>query len=220
MCPERHEPNFEAERARLIDALRRDISDSRVLEAMGRVPRELFVPGEFRRFAYEDRPLPIGHGQTTSQPTMIALMLQQLRLQGQERVLEVGAGCGYQTALLAELASDVIGVELVPSLAESASRALQQRGYKNARIELAGEEIGWPEGAPYDAIVVAAAAPRIPASLVAQLAPGGRIVIPVGDRSGQYLLVAELLPEGITVRREGACSFVPLLGKDAFNPSI
>jgi len=212
--------DFEARRRSLVASLRSEIHDQRLLEAMTKVPREAFLTPDQKPYAYEDRPLQIGHGQTTSQPTMIALMLQELRLTGDEKVLEVGAGAGYQTALLAELARKVIGVELIPGLAERAQRVLEELGYANARIELAGESIGWPAEAPYDAIVVAAAAPRIPTSLVRQLAPGGRLAIPVGDRRGQELMVAERLPEGVTVKRKGACSFVPLLGKEAFNASI
>jgi protein-L-isoaspartate(D-aspartate) O-methyltransferase len=207
-------------RSNLVASLRDEIRDQRVLEAIARVPRERFLAPEQQDVAYEDRPLPIGHGQTTSQPRMIALMLQELRLTGQEKVLEVGAGCGYQTALLAELAREVIGVELIPSLAERAARTLAALGYTNVRIELAGEALGWPHDAPYDAIVVAAAAPRIPASLVDQLAPGGLIAIPVGSRGSQDLMVAEKRPEGLTVTRKGACGFVPLLGRDAFSGSL
>ncbi len=201
----------------LIPAISRVTSDQRLLAAMRKVSRAAFLTDDQKPFADDDRPLPIGHGQTTSQPSMIALMLLELKLTGDEKVLEVGAGCGYQTALLAELAKEVIGVELIRPLAEQASRSLAELGVTNARIELAGEEIGWATGAPYDAIVVAAAAPRIPASLLAQLVPGGRLVIPVGDRAAQALIVAEKLPEGVTVARKTACSFVPLLGKDAFS---
>ena len=212
--------NFEAQRHRLVDSLRSHITDERLLEAMRKVERERFLTPDQRPFAYEDRPLPIGHGQTTSQPTMIVLMLQELRLTGSEKVLEVGAGSGYQTALLAELAKEVVGVELIPGLASRAANTLQQLGYENARIEIAGQAIGWPENAPYDAIVVAAASPRIPASLVNQLALGGRLAIPVGDRRGQELIVAEKRPEGVTLTRKGACSFVPLLGKEAFSAAF
>jgi protein-L-isoaspartate(D-aspartate) O-methyltransferase len=208
---------YAEQRRRLVESLRPEITDERLIEVMGRLPRERFVTEDQRPFAYEDRPLPIGHGQTTSQPRMIALMVQELHLTGDERVLEVGAGSGYQTALLAELAKEVIGVELVRALAERASRVLRDLRYENARVELAGDSIGWSAGAPYDAIVVAAAAPRIPVSLIRQLAPGGRLAIPVGDRSGQELLVTEKKPEGIIVKRKGACSFVPLLDKEAFN---
>ncbi|MGE3983209.1 MAG: protein-L-isoaspartate(D-aspartate) O-methyltransferase [Dehalococcoidia bacterium] len=208
---------YAEQRNRLVDSLRPEIHDERLLEVMRRVPRERFLTDDQQPYAYEDRPLPIGHGQTNSQPRMIALMVQELRLTGDESVLEVGAGSGYQTALLAELAKDVIGVELIRPLAERAARVLRELGYNNARIELAGETIGWPAEAPYDAIIVAAAAPRIPISLMRQLAPGGRLAIPVGGREGQDLLIAEKRPEGVVVTRRGGCSFVPLLGKEAFD---
>lgn len=208
---------YTEQRNRLVDSLRPEIHDERLLEVMRRVPRERFLTDDQQPCAYEDRPLPIGHGQTNSQPRMIALMVQELRLTGDESVLEVGAGSGYQTALLAELAKDVIGVELIRPLAERAARVLRELGYNNARIELAGETIGWPAEAPYDAIIVAAAAPRIPISLMRQLAPGGRLAIPVGGREGQDLLIAEKRPEGVVVTRRGGCSFVPLLGKEAFD---
>ncbi|MGE0057058.1 MAG: protein-L-isoaspartate(D-aspartate) O-methyltransferase, partial [Dehalococcoidia bacterium] len=194
---------YAEQRNRLVDSLRPEIHDERLLEVMRRVPRERFLTDDQQPYAYEDRPLPIGHGQTNSQPRMIALMVQELRLTGDESVLEVGAGSGYQTALLAELAKDVIGVELIRPLAERAARVLRELGYNNARIELAGETIGWPAEAPYDAIIVAAAAPRIPISLMRQLAPGGRLAIPVGGREGQDLLIAEKRPEGVVVTRRG-----------------
>jgi protein-L-isoaspartate(D-aspartate) O-methyltransferase len=208
--------DFDDERAKLVASLRRDISDARVLEAFARVPRERFVAEEWRQYAYDDRPLPIGYGQTTSQPRMIALMLQELRLTGNESVLEVGTGSGYQSALLAELARVVVSVELIPGLADSAASTLRELGYGAVVVHVAGEELGWPESAPYDAIVVAAAAPRVPQSLADQLAMGGRLVIPVGTREGQDLLVVEAMPEGLKVTRKGGCRFVPLVGKDAF----
>ena len=207
---------YEKARAALVRSLRHDVTDKRVLGAFARVPRERFLLPELRHLAYEDRPLTIGHGQTTSQPRMIGLMLQELCLQGEEKVLEIGTGSGYQTALLSELARDVVSVELIPSLAESASRLLGEMGYRNVSVHVAGEELGWRDSAPYDGIVVAAAAPRIPQSLVDQLAPGGRLVIPVGTREGQDLLVAEKRPEGLTVIRKGGCRFVPLVGHEAF----
>lgn len=217
--------SFAAQREALVRSLRSDITDERLLRAIGRVPRERFLAPELWRYAYEDRPLPIGHGQTTSQPRMIALMLQELHLRGEEKVLEVGAGCGYQTALLAELAREVVAVELIPALVERARRTLAELGYRNVKLFLAKEVLGWPEEGPYDAIVVAAAAPRIPQSLVDQLAPataqapGGRLVIPVGTREGQDLLVAEKTAEGVKVTRKGGCRFVPLIGKEAYAPS-
>jgi protein-L-isoaspartate(D-aspartate) O-methyltransferase len=206
---------FEEARELLVRSLRGDIKDERVLQAFGRVPRERFVEPELQALAYDDRPLPIGYGQTISQPRMVALMLQELRLGGDEKVLEVGTGSGYQSALLAELAHEVVSVEIVPELAERAALVLKALRYE-VEVHLAGDELGWPDGAPYDAIVVAAAAPRVPQSLADQLAPGGRLVIPVGTRDGQDLLVVEAWPEGLTVTRKGGCRFVPLIGKEAY----
>jgi protein-L-isoaspartate(D-aspartate) O-methyltransferase len=213
---EPHDP-FAGPRENLLASIRDEVTDPRVLQAIGKVPRERFLSPEQQPVAYEDRPLVIGHGQTTSQPRMIGIMLQELRLTGIEKVLEIGSGSGYQTALLAELGREVIGVELIPALVDRAQRILDELNYANVRLKLAREEIGWPEEAPYGAIVVAAASPRIPMSLVMQLAPGGRLAIPVGARSGQQLMVVESRPEGITVTRRGACNFVPLIGKDAFS---
>jgi protein-L-isoaspartate(D-aspartate) O-methyltransferase len=209
--------SYEEARALMVQSLRRFITDERVLAAMGKVPRELFVLPERHAEAYDDRALPIGHGQTISQPLMVAIMLQEMALQGTEKVLDIGTGSGYQAALLSELAASVVGVELVPELTERARRTLREHGYANVTVHQAGSELGWPEDAPYDAIVVAAAAPRIPQSLVAQLAPRGRLVIPVGDRAGQELIVVENRPEGLTVVRKGRCGFVPLVGKEAFS---
>jgi protein-L-isoaspartate(D-aspartate) O-methyltransferase len=209
--------SYEEARAALVRSLRGHVTDKRVLEAIGRVPRERFVSPDLRPLAYADKALPIGHGQTISQPTMVAIMLQMLHLTGNERVLEVGGGSGYQAALLGELAESVVSVELVPGLADSAAKVLSELGYTNVSVHHAGETLGWLEGAPYDAIIVAAASPRIPQSLVEQLAPGGTLVIPVGTREQQDLLVAEKRPEGLSVRREGGCRFVPLLGDEAYH---
>jgi protein-L-isoaspartate(D-aspartate) O-methyltransferase len=142
-----------------------------------------------------------------------------MHLQGDEKVLDVGTGSGYQAALLAVMAREVVGVELIPELAVRARSVLGDLGYDNVGVHVAGDELGWPPGGPYDAIVVAAASPRVPQSLVAQLAPGGRLVIPVGSDEGQDLLVAEKGPEGLTVSRKGACRFVPLIGPEAYNAS-
>ena len=207
---------MEEARESLVRSLANDIKDERVLQALGKAPRELFVPEEQRAFAYADRPLPIGHGQTISQPRMVALMLQELRLEGHEKVLDVGTGSGYQAALLAELAREVVGVELVPELAERARQALRLAGYGNVKVYGAGSELGRPADAPFDAIVVAAASPRVPQGLVAQLGQGGRLVIPVGPRQGQDLVVVERRMEGLRVTRRGACGFVPLVGAEAF----
>jgi protein-L-isoaspartate(D-aspartate) O-methyltransferase len=184
---------------------------------MARVPRECFVSPDLRRFAYEDRPLPIGHGQTISQPLMVAMMMEVLYLQGDERVLEVGTGSGYQAALLAELASYVVTVERVPELAEQACQRLRELGYRNIEVHIATDALGWSEGAPYDAILVTAGAPRVPRALLQQLAVGGRLVIPVGQRRVQHLLHVAKTPRGTTVRRLGECRFVPLIGRGAWS---
>jgi protein-L-isoaspartate(D-aspartate) O-methyltransferase len=203
-------------RENLVRALRYEVRDERVLSAMARVPREHFVPQDLRRYAYEDRPLPIGHGQTISQPLMVAMMTEALHLQGEERVLEVGTGSGYQAALLAELAAHVVTVERVPDLAEQACHRLQELGYGNIEVHTAGSLLGWPKGAPYDAILVTAGAPRVPRSLLQQLTMGGRLVIPVGQRRVQQLLHVAKTPRGTTVQKLGECRFVPLIGRGAW----
>src|SRR3972149_4339388 len=162
--------DFEAARARLIKHLGTEIKDERVLAAMARVPRECFVPPEEQHLAYEDRPLPIGLEQTISQPFVVALMTEALELTGSEKVLEVGTGSGYQAAILAELARLVITVERLPALAERAKSVLDSLGYTNIVIHLAKETLGWPQEAPYDAIIATAGAPTVPPDLVAQLA--------------------------------------------------
>ncbi len=207
-------------RTTLLAELAHDISDRRVLEAMARVPRERFVPGELRAFAYENRPLPIGYGQTISQPLIVALMTQGLALRGDEKVLEVGTGSGYQAALLSHLAAQVVSVERVPELATRAGRALAELGYTNVRAYAAGETLGWPQEAPYDAIVVTAAAPRVPHELVAQLTPGGRMVVPVGSRDMQELVRMVKRPEGPAPSNLGPCLLVPLLGPGAWSAEI
>lgn len=208
---------FAQRRQLLRRSLAREISDERILDAFAAVPRERFVAQNLRELAYENRPLPIGYGQTISQPLMVALMLQELSLQGTERVLDIGTGSGYQAALLSRLAAYVVSVELIPQLAEQAVATLQTLGYANIEVHVAGEALGWPQGGPYDAIIVAAASPRVPQSLVDQLAPEGRLVIPVGSREMQDLLVVRASREGLVVTRKGACGFVPLIGKEAFS---
>lgn len=167
----------------------RGISDPRVLAALGTVPRERFVGPDLQSTAYDDRPLPIGHGQTISQPYIVARMAALVALKGDERVLEIGAGCGYQTAVLAQLAHEVYALEIIPELARVAQQRLGELGMTNAQIECGDGSHGWPARAPFDAIVVAAGAPRVPALLLAQLAPRGRLVIPVGPRESQRLVV-------------------------------
>ncbi len=208
--------DFTAERARLIRYLSSEIQDERVLAAMSRISRELFVPPENRRFAYDDRPLSIGMEQTISQPYIIALMTQALQLTGDEKVLEVGTGSGYQTAILAELAKCIVTVERLEALAQRARKVLDGLGYTNIEMHLAGETLGWAKGAPYDAILVTAGAPRVPDTLLDQLAIGGRMVIPVGSRYLQELCKITKQKTKTTVENLGGCHFVSLIGKDAW----
>ena len=208
--------DFEAARAGLIEHLRTEIKDERVLAAMARVPRERFVPPEEQHLAYEDRPLPIGLEQTISQPFIVALMTQALELTGSEKVLEIGAGSGYQAAILAELARLVVTVERLPALAEAARKVLSSLGYTNVVVHLAEETLGWSEEAPYDAIIATAGAPRVPPDLLAQLAIGGRMVIPVGSRYVQELYKITRQRKKSVVQNLGGCCFVSLIGKGAW----
>jgi protein-L-isoaspartate(D-aspartate) O-methyltransferase len=205
-------------RERLVRRLRRSgITDERVLAAIGRVPRELFVPEELRSRAYADAALPIGYGATISQPTMVARMCEELRLTGDERVLDVGTGSGYQAAVLAELSAEVVGIERVPELAELAREALVAAGYPDVEVHVGDGTLGLPDRAPFDAIVVAAAAPRPPAALIAQLAPGGRLAVPVGNRRDQRLELVVRTERGAEVVRSVPCRFVPLVGAEGFD---
>ena len=194
----------------------RGIRDEKVLAALAAVPRELFVPEQLRRNAYADRALPIGSGQTISQPFMVATMLEALRLDG-GRVLEVGTGSGYQAALLAELADEVVTIERVPELAEEARRTLARVGYERVDVRVGDGTLGVPERAPFDGIIVAAAAPAVPEPLYDQLAPGGRLVVPVGTRRDQWLEIVERGPDGPIRVRTVPCRFVPLLGAAGFD---
>jgi len=208
--------DFAAARARLIEHLGTEIKDKRVLDAMSRIPREHFVPPESRHLAYEDMPLPIGLDQTISQPYIIALMTEALELNGSEKVLEIGTGSGYQAAILAELAGLVITVERLPALAEGAKQVLGGLGYRNVEIHLPKETLGWPGQSPYDAIMVTAAAPKVPPDLIAQLAIGGRMVIPVGSRYLQELYKITRQKKKNVVQNLGGCRFVSLIGKNAW----
>jgi protein-L-isoaspartate(D-aspartate) O-methyltransferase len=191
---------------------RRGIDDERVLEAMGRVPRELFVPAGLREDAYADAALPIGAGQTISQPYMVALICVQLALQGTGRVLDVGAGSGYQAAVLAELAGEVHTIERIPELAENARANLAAAGYEGrVHLHVGDGTLGVPLRAPFAAIAVAAAAPEAPPALYDQLEPRGRLVVPVGGADGQWLEVVVRTPEGAAVLRTVPCRFVPLV---------
>lgn len=200
----------------LLERLSRSIKDRRVIGAMAEVPRERFVPEELYHAAYDDRPLSIGFGQTISQPYIVALMTEALELTGNEKVLEVGTGSGYQAAIIARLTRKVITTERIPELAESARETLKRLGYNNVEVHVAGKELGWPKEAPYDAIIVTAASPCIPVVLLEQLTEGGRLVIPVGSRWEQDLLKITRHTGGNRVENLGACRFVPLIGKGAW----
>ena len=194
----------------------RDIEDERVLAAMERVPRELFVPPHVRDRAYDDAALPIGDGQTISQPYMVARICEALALRGHEHVLDVGTGSGYQAAVLAELANEVDTIERIPELAEQARGNLAAAGYEQVRVHVGDGTLGFPDQAPFAAIAVAAAAPEMPPALYEQLEPRGRLVIPVGKRRVQQLEVIVRSPEGPAVRHSVPCRFVPLVGDEGF----
>lgn len=189
----------------------RGLRDRRVLRAMSRVPRHVFVPGSLQGFAYADEPLPIGGGQTISQPYIVAYMTEALGLSGGERVLEVGTGSGYQTAVLAEVAAEVWTIELDPDLAAAAGERLDSLGYRNIRFRVGDGNAGWPEAAPFDGILVTAAPPEVPVALERQLADGGRMIVPVGRESQELVLVRR---DGWAFPRRGLIGvrFVPLVG--------
>jgi protein-L-isoaspartate(D-aspartate) O-methyltransferase len=208
--------DFDRARQILVESLAREIKDRRVIVAFSKVRRELFVPPNQVPYAYDDRPLSIGYGQTISQPYIVALMTEALELKDDDRVLEIGTGSGYQTAILAEIAREVYSVERIPQLAESAASLLERLGYKNIHIKVAGDELGWPENAPYDAIIVTAAAPYLHESLISQLKMGGRMVIPIGSRWEQDLIKVTRCKTGNEIENLGGCRFVPLVGKDAW----
>jgi len=208
--------DFELARARLIDHLAAEIKDQRVLAAMSRVPRHLFIPPDLADMAYDDIPLPIGLDQTISQPYIVALMTEKLELTAGKKVLELGTGSGYQTAILAELARAVVTTERLPELMEKAKVILEHLGYKNIEMHLAEEALGWKSGAPYDAIISTAGAPKVPAGLVAQLAIEGRMVIPVGSRCDQELHIIIRHNHGTEDINLGGCRFVSLIGKEAW----
>lgn len=193
---------------------RRGVRDARVLAAVSDVPRHLFVPLQAREASYDDTPLVIGHGQTISQPYIVALMTSALELRGGERVLEVGTGSGYQAAILAHLAREIHTVELVPQLAARAERLLARLGLENVIVHVGDGSSGWKQAAPFDAITVTAAAPSVPAPLIAQLADGGRLVIPVASGDGYQLLTLVRCQEGRTSEQVlASVAFVPLRGK-------
>jgi protein-L-isoaspartate(D-aspartate) O-methyltransferase len=204
-------------RSRLVETLQeKGIRDLAVLRAVGTVPRHLFVPESVRHRAYDDVALPIGGGQTISQPWVQARYLELAALTGRERVLEVGAGSGYQTALLALLADSVFAVERIASLAQGARAALEAAGLRNVTVLVGDGTLGWRPFAPYDAILVAAASPDIPAPLMEQLAPGGRLIIPLGDRHSQVLTLAQRMGDDVRTSTVADVRFVPLLGEFGF----
>jgi protein-L-isoaspartate(D-aspartate) O-methyltransferase len=209
---------FAAERQNMV-ALQlraRGIHDERVLDAMARVPRHEFVPERFQDRAYDDHPVPIAEAQTISQPYIVAFMLESLALEPNSKVLEVGTGSGYQTALLAELSGHITSIERIPRLAQESQSTLARLGYNNVNIIVGDGSQGLPDAAPFDAIVVAAAAPRVPSALFEQLAENGRMVIPVGPADAQeLLLVRKLNGRPLSQRLEG-CRFVPLIGAQGY----
>ena len=209
---------FERERMRMIDdqLLRRGISDERVLTAMRRVPRHLFVEEALRDRAYGDHALPIGEEQTISQPYIVALMTSLLQLTGQEKVLEIGTGSGYQTAVLAEIARRVCSIERLPRLGHRARAVLDGLGYSNVWVRVGGGTLGWPDEAPFDRIVVTAGGPSVPPPLFEQLAPTGRMILPLGDMEAQTLTVVENVNGSMKLTPHGDCKFVRLVGKYAW----
>lgn len=213
----------EAQIAALLAELQRQgIRDRRVLDALARVPRDQFVPDERQAEAWANVALPIGAGQTISQPYVVALMTEALALRGEERVLEIGTGSGYQTAILAELARDVISVERHASLADKAVATLVALGYRNVSVHVGDGTAGWPAGAPYNRIIVTAAGPRVPPPLLNQLDPaGGRLVIPVGEQEGEQRLIA-VTRDGADLREQtlGPVRFVPLIGRAGWAPQM
>ena len=195
----------------------RGITNHLVLDVFQKVERHKFVPAEFLDSAYGDHPLPIGGNQTISQPFIVALMTESLGLTGKETVLEIGTGSGYQTAILAELAKDVYSVERIPDLAERADQILSALGYKNITITVKDGSLGWPEHAPYDAIMVTASFPATPATLLEQLKDGGKLVVPIGAAFGQILTLFTKRKDAITSDELCGCMFVPLIGKEGWS---
>jgi protein-L-isoaspartate(D-aspartate) O-methyltransferase len=209
------EDQYQDTRQRMVETqiARRGVTDPRVLAAMRRVPRHRFIPSHLWDQAYHDYPLPIGEDQTISQPYIVALMTEMLELKPTDKVLEIGTGSGYQAAILAELAAQVFTIDRVASLLARAERLLQELGYTNIRTRVGDGTKGWPEEMPFDAIIVTAGAPKIPRPLTEQLALGGRLVIPVGDRWSQTLTLVRRTPEGLKSEYHGGCRFVRLIGE-------
>lgn len=191
----------------------RGIFDNRVLHAIRSVPRHLFVPEEYQNSAYNDCPLPIGFGQTISQPFIVAYMVSLLQIKLNAKVLEIGTGCGYQTAILAHLASTIVSLEIIPGLAKSAEQTIRGLKLENIRIIIGDGSLGWPNEAPFDSILMSAAAPRVPKPLLAQLADGGRLILPVGDRGFQHIEIWHRIGSNFSKIEGIPVAFVPLRGK-------
>ena len=208
---------LERAKSRLFAALRSRVPSGRIVDTMERVPRELFVPESGRHLSYEDMPLPIGDGQTVSQPHIVAIMTHALELKEGDSVLELGTGSGYQAAILSLLTRQVLSVERIPSLAERAIVLLSSLGYANVEVRPAGSVLGCPEKAPFDAIIVTAAAPALPRTLMEQMADGGRMVIPAGSQQEQNLIKVVKSRTTYSITSLGPCRFVPLLGKGAWD---
>lgn len=211
--------DFASLRERMVEEqlIPRGISEPSVLETFKKVERHKFVPKEFLDSSYSDHPLPIGSGQTISQPYIVALMTESLRLTGKEKVLEIGTGSGYQAAILAELSAKVCSVERISVLAERAAKTLAEIGYKNIEIDVRDGSLGWEEHAPYDAIMITASCPGRPKALLNQLADGGRLIAPIGGAFGQVLTLYEKEGDTINTREICGCVFVPLIGKEGWN---
>jgi protein-L-isoaspartate(D-aspartate) O-methyltransferase len=215
---ERARDPYERERLRMVEEqlVRRGVTDARVLDALRKVPRHLFVEEALRDRAYGDHPLPIGEEQTISQPYIVALMTQLLELSERDKVLEIGTGSGYQTAVLAELARRVCSIERLPRLAERARALLEQLGYANVWVRVGSGTLGWPDEAPFDRILVTAGGPSVPPPLFQQLAEGGRLVLPLGDPVNQTLTLVEKVRGEMKTQEHGECKFVKLVGKYAW----
>ncbi|MBM4295309.1 MAG: protein-L-isoaspartate(D-aspartate) O-methyltransferase [Deltaproteobacteria bacterium] len=209
------EDKFDAVRRDMVETQirRRGVADPRVLAAMSQVPRHKFVPSHIWDQAYNDYPLPIGEDQTISQPYIVALMTQTLEVKETDKVLEIGTGSGYQTAILAKLAAQVYSIERIASLEAKAQKVLEELGYANVHIKVGDGTLGWPEEAPFDAIMVTAGAPQVPRPLTEQLALGGRLIIPVGDQWSQTLTLMRKTKEGLKTEYHGGCRFVRLIGQ-------
>jgi protein-L-isoaspartate(D-aspartate) O-methyltransferase len=217
---DRDDGRYTRERERMVEEqlASRGVTDPRVLAALRGVPRHLFVQEALRERAYGDHPLPIGEEQTISQPFIVGLMSSLLDLTGQEKVLEIGTGSGYQTAVLAELARRVCSIERLPRLAERARATLEALGYDNVWVRVGNGTLGWPDQAPVDRIIVTAGGPAVPPPLVQQLVEGGRMVVPVGSADNQVLTIVENVGGEIRQRTQGECRFVKLVGKYAWEP--